>query len=362
MHAYRLTPRDRAERAGARLLARLSPRTARRLAGRPIVVDGQTLDPHIQLALKALERTGHSSWSRHGAEIARREARRAALVNALPIPRVERVSDFSVPGPTGPLAARRYEAPGSRESGPQPALVFFHGGGFVFGDLDTHDELCRMLCWHAQVTVLSVSYRLAPEDPFPAAVDDAIAAFAWVRANAEELGLDPERIAVGGDSAGGSLAAVVCTQTKEAGGELPAFQLLMYPKTDDAPTRSLELFKEGFFLVDEDMTWFVNAYAPADADPRAYPMLTPDLSGLPPAYLVTAGFDPLRDEGESYAAALAEAGVPTALRRHESLIHGFANMTAVSRVARDAVVEMAGALQMGLAASGTPAEVAGSAS
>ena len=148
MSAYRLTPGDRAERAGARLLARLSPRIARRLAGKPIVVDGQTLDPHIQLALKALERTGHSSWSRHGAETARREVRRAALVNALPIPRVEQVTDFSVPGPAGPLAARRYEAPGLRGSGPQPALVFFHGGGFVFGDLDTHDELCRMLCFH----------------------------------------------------------------------------------------------------------------------------------------------------------------------------------------------------------------------
>ncbi len=175
-----------------------------------------------------------------------------------------------------------------------------------------------MLCCHAQLTVLSVTYRLAPEDPFPAAVDDAVAAFAWVRANADELGLDPDRIAVGGDSAGGSLAAVVCTQTKEAGGALPAFQLLMYPKTSEEPTRSLELFSEGFFLVDEDMNWFLNAYAPADADPRAYPMLTPDLSGLPPAYVVTAGFDPLRDEGEAYAAALAEAGVPTALRRHGS--------------------------------------------
>ena len=135
----------------------------------------------------------------------------------------------------------------------------------------------------------------------------------------------------------------------------------MYPKTSEEPTRSLELFREGFFLVDEDMTWFLDAYAPADADPRAYPMLTPDLSGLPSAYVVTAGFDPLRDEGEAYAAALAEAGVPTALRRHGSLIHGFANMTAVSRVARDAVVEMAGALQMGLAATGAQAEMPGSA-
>ncbi len=126
----------------------------------------------------------------------------------------------------------------------------------MIGDLDTHDELCRMLCWHARVSVIAIDYRLAPENPFPAAVDDAVAAFAWVRDNASSLGIDPERIAVGGDSAGGNLSAVVCTETKAAGGELPAFQLLIYPKTQEEPTRSMELFSEGFFLVDEDMTWF----------------------------------------------------------------------------------------------------------
>ncbi len=349
MPPYKLTPRDRAERAGARLLARLSSRTARRLAGSPIVLDGQTLDPHVQIVIKALERTGQGVWSRRGAEVARRESRHVALLNASPLPRVDDVSDLSIPGPAGALPARVYRAPGHLEAGPQPALVFFHGGGFVIGDLDTHDELCRMLCWHARVTVVAVDYRLAPEDPFPAAVDDAVAAFGWVRENAADLGIDPDRIAVGGDSAGGNLSAVVCTQTNEAGGEPPAFQLLIYPKTDHEPTPSLELFAEGFFLVQEDMDWFLASYAPAVGDPRAYPMRTADLSGLPPAYVVTAGFDPLRDEGEAYAAALRQAGVPTALRRHESLIHGFASMTAVSPTAHDAVVEMAGALQVGLA-------------
>ncbi len=349
MAVQRLTSRDRAERAAVRLLSRLSTRTARRLAGPPIVLDGQTLDPHIQIVLKALERTGQGAWSRHGAEAARRESRRTALVAALPLPRIDGVSDLSIPGPAGELPARVYPAPGSRGVEPQPALVFFHGGGFVIGDLDTHDELCRMLCRHAQVTVVAIDYRLAPEHPFPAAVDDAMSAFGWVRENAAELGLDPGRIAVGGDSAGGNLSAVVCNQTKEAGGEMPAFQLLIYPKTDDEPTRSLELFAEGFFLVDEDMAWFLDSYAPADADPRAYPMRSADLSGLPPAYVATAGFDPLRDEGEAYAAALRDAGTPAALCRHESLIHGFASMTAVAPAARDAVIEMAGALQVGLA-------------
>jgi acetyl esterase len=350
--SYRLTPADRAERAGARLLGRLSPGAARRLAGRPVVVDGQMLDPQIQLVLKLAERRGLGGWKALGAEGARREVRRSALVTARPLPRVAARTDLAIPGPAGSLPARRYDPPPALAPGDDgaagPALVFFHGGGFVFGDLDSHDELCRMLCVHAQATVIAVDYRLAPEAPFPAAVEDASAAFAWVHANAAALGIDPDRIAVGGDSAGGNLAAVVSQPAHAAGTPAPAFQLLIYPKTTHEPTRSGTLFARGFFLVEEDIAWFQASYAAADGDPRAYPAATADLSGLPPAYVVTAGFDPLRDEGEDYAARLAAAGVPTVARRHPGLIHGFASMTAVSQASHDAVVEMGGALRMGL--------------
>lgn len=343
-------------------MARLPARAVRRLAGKPIVVDGLTLDPQIQLMLKALAASGPGDWASLGPVRAREEVKRVALVNASPHPGVGRTQDLTIPGPAGPIAARRYDARhDSRSRGAQPALVFFHGGGFVFGDLDTHDELCRHLCAHAEVSVIAVDYRLAPEAPFPAAVDDSLAAFRWVHASAASLGLDPDRLAVGGDSAGGNLAAVVAQQCVADGTPGPAFQLLIYPATDrETPTRSSKLFNKGFFLVEEDMVWFTNSYAAPPGDLRAAPLLAADVSQLPPAYITTAGFDPLRDEGEAYAAKLAEAGVQVALRRHDGLIHGFASMTAVSRVSRDAVVEMAGALQLGLR-SGTVARVASAA-
>ena len=224
----------------------------------------------------------------------------------------------------------------------------------MIGDLDVYDGVCRLLAAAAGCLVLSVGYRLAPEHPFPAAIEDAFASFEWAVANAESLGADPKRIAVGGDSAGGNMAAVVSHLARDGGGAQPAMQLLIYPVTDSAEdTRSRELFSDGFILTKADMEAFEAAYLPpgVDAsDQRISVLKCPDLRGLPTAYVATAGFDPLRDEGEAYALMMRDCGVRVALRRHSGLIHTFVNQTAVNRTALGAMLEVAGALRLGLAA------------
>jgi acetyl esterase len=321
--------------AAARALAAVPPLAARLLAGRPIVIDGHRLDPEMQLGLRLVslsERDGPRSPAAARVQTAR-SARRVAL--PLPIGAVEAQR-------AGHLPARLYR-PRVASGG---LLVFFHGGGFVVGDLDTHDVPCRFLAERSGAAVLSIDYRLAPEHRFPAAVEDALVAFAWARDHAAELGADPGRIAVGGDSAGGTLATVVARLAD------PAFQLLIYPGADwNAQTYSRARFAEGFLLTAEDIAFYREHYLPdvaAALDPRASPLLAEDLAGSAPAYVVTAGFDPLRDEGEAYAARLAAAGVPVALRRHEGLVHGFVNAVAVSRAAALATAELAGALRTAL--------------
>jgi acetyl esterase len=263
------------------------------------------------------------------------------------------VEDLTVAGAEGPLEARLY-APTPTER-PGGLLLYLHGGGWVSGDLDTHEGPCRLLAHHAGVPILAVHYRRAPEHPFPAAVDDAFAALRWTRDHAGALGADPSGIAIGGDSAGGNLAAVASRVARDAGEPAPAMQLLIYPVTDlSEKHRSYRLFREGFYLTEGDMDWYRDHYLSDEEtlrDPRVSPLLVEDLSGLPPAYVVTAGFDPLRDEAEAYARRLEEAGVPVAVRRHTGLIHGFANLSAVLPAARAAMLEAAGALRMGLAAS-----------
>jgi acetyl esterase len=247
--------------------------------------------------------------------------------------------DLCVDGGAGPRPARLYTpfAVGTLSAG----LVFFHGGGFVLGGLKSHEMVCRRLAAAGRVRVLSVDYRLAPEHRFPAAPDDAIAAVGWAFANAAAIGVAPERLGVAGDSAGGNLAAVAAIALKARPGPRLRAQLLIYPCTQFLKMTPSQLrFKEGYMLTQAAQDYFRNAYLGEAAhahDWRASPLVAPDLSGLPPAYVVTAGFDPLLDEGKAYADKLAASGAPTVYREYADQVHGFFNMTAVSRAAREAI-------------------------
>jgi acetyl esterase/lipase len=330
----------------------MRPQAQRRLFGRPPVIDGQELATDLNVLLRLAALTGHSMLTGALPPGEAREYIRgsSAATAGPPVPMAE-VRGLEIRGPASPLAARLY-VPFGAEQAPRPTLVFFHGGGWVVGGLDTHDSLCRFLAAHSGVAVLSCTYRLAPEHPFPAAVEDADAAFRWAIEHVEELGADPGKTAVGGDSAGGNLATGVCLAMRDADGPRPAMQLLIYPATEAIEARrSRRLFPDGFILTQRDIDYCERCYLPDKSmgyEPLASVLRAPDLAGLPPAYVATAGFDVLRDEGEEYATRMHEAGVQVALRRHPRLIHTFANLTAVSRSARAAMQEAAGALRMGL--------------
>lgn len=311
----------------------------RRLVGKPVTYDGQTLAVDTQIMLALMKVSGEPDPS------------------TLPIPkgRVALLRQSQLGGGrqeigsvrelwAAGLKARLYVPEGA--SGNAPLLVFLHGGGFIFGDLDSHDAPCRLLASESGVKVLSVDYRLAPESPFPAAYDDSVAAFRWAVEHAAELGADPARIGVGGDSAGGNLAAGVAL----AVGEDCAFQLLIYPVTQsEANTRSREDLSEGFYLTSDFIAAATDNYLPEGIDrrdPRHAPLYAEiPATGIAPAYVATAGFDPLRDEGEAYAAKLDEAGVKVVHRRFDDQIHGFLNVVGAGRTSRAAVLEIAQVLR-----------------
>jgi len=259
---------------------------------------------------------------------------------------IARIENRTVPGPAGEIPVRIYTPVGTA---PFPVLVYFHGGGWVIGNLDTHDGICRSLANRVGCLVVSVDYRLAPEHPFPAAPEDCYAATRWLAEHAGSLGGDKGRIAVGGDSAGGNLAAVVALMARDRGGPKLAFQLLVYPATDtDFETRSYRENSEGYFLTRADMVWFWNHYAPRDEDrrnPYAAPLRAASLRGLPPALVITAEFDPLCDDGNAYAARLREDGVPVRLSQQDGLIHGFFQMGAVIDRGRASVDEASRAVK-----------------
>jgi acetyl esterase len=262
---------------------------------------------------------------------------------------VAEVADLEAAGPAGPIALRRYRGMGVEDGQAQPALVYFHGGGWVVGDLDSHDQVCRALANAARCLVVAVDYRLAPEHKFPAAVDDAIAATRWVADNARSLGIDARRLAVGGDSAGGNLAAVVALDARNRAGPALAFQLLIYPGTDMRMDRPSHLrHADQLPLRRTTMQWFVGHYlrdAGDEADWRASPLRARSFHSLPPALVVTAGFDPLCDEGEAYGARLAQAGVPARVSRYDGVFHGFFGMKGMLAKADAAHREAAAALR-----------------
>lgn len=278
-----------------------------------------------------------------------RERRMFTQPDPPPLPEVR---DLAADGPAEPIPLRLYRP--RTDTGALPVLVYYHGGGWVIGDLDTHDVLCRQLALQAGCAVVAVDYRMGPEDRFPAAVDDCMAATRWVRANAAALGVDASRLAVGGDSAGGNLAAVVAIAARDAGDLPVAFQLLIYPATDQrriAPSHTTNA--QGYLLTADSMRYYHDHYIDDprhDLDWRASPLLAESLAGLPPALVLVAGYDPLRDEGVQYAQRLTESGVRATLVSFERMIHGFVPMGRAIDEANEAVSMCADALRRGLRA------------
>jgi len=290
-----------------------------------------TLDPDAAAVFKAFQEAGRPPYE----TLSPQEARELYLIgrfvtNPEP-PELKSVEPLSIPAPHGSIAARVYTPKALRQAGGlAPCLVFFHGGGWVIGDLDSHDVVCRKLADEGQLIVISVDYRLAPEHKFPAAVDDAIAATKWIADNSKRLGIDAQRLSVGGDSAGGNLAAVVAISARDGNGPAIAGQVLIYPATEASMTHPSHGEPETSILLTHSVTrWFYHHYLSSTADVhdwRASPARASTLIGLPPAYVLTAGADPLRDEGDEYAHRLKEAGVPVTYRHFSGQFHGFFTM------------------------------------
>jgi len=336
------------ETSQALLLAtvmRLPGRVQRLLAGRPVEIDGQRLSTQVQLLLRLQRLSGRKPAEQRPWVDGRRELAMQSRIVGGRQP-IGAIRDLTIAGPAGPLGLRLYTPTSRLREDRVPTLLFLHGGGMVYGgEHGTHDAACRFLAERSGVQLLSVDYRLAPEDPYPAGVDDCLAAAEWLFAHAAEIDADPDRLAVGGDSAGGFFAAVVAIVAAQSGRRL-AHQFLIYPVTDFVEeSASRRTFSDGFFLTKLFMDRALDAFLPDHAD-RARPEVnliarTSFPEGLAPAYVVTAGFDPLRDEGEAYARLLAEHGVHVEAKRFPGMIHGFLNMVALGNDGPQCVAQIA---------------------
>ena len=307
------------------------------------------LDPQAKAVLEALASSGRPAYHQLDPKDARRLFLETRPLSTPTPPEVGSVRDATAEGPGGQIALRVYRPAGLPASTPLPAYVYFHGGGWVIGDLETHDVLCRQLTAEAGITVVAVDYRLAPEHKFPASADDAWTATKWVAAHAGELGVDAAKLAVGGDSAGGNLAAVVALQARDAGAPKISLQVLLYPVTDvGAETQSYRDLADGYLLTRDGMRWFIAHYLgkPQDAeDWRASPSRAKSLAGVAPALVITAGYDPLRDEGDAYAQKLRAAGVNVDSVSFGGMIHGFIPMGKLIDTGNRAVTLIAGSLR-----------------
>ena len=299
------------------------------LDGHRISRGGRTMDPKAQIVGEFIKSIRVPGYYPPLAEL-RQQLRTMVGLMDEPAPDLPRIEDVSIPGPAGAIGARVYD-PAEAGAPPRPVVAYLHGGGWVQGDLETHHGLCARLAQRAGALVVSVDYRLAPEHKFPAAVEDSVAAYRWLRAHAGDLGGDPARIGVAGDSAGGNLAAVVSQSAARAGERVPVCQVLIYPAVDFAlDTPSHREMEDGHVIPRERIRWYTEQYLRGEADAadlRASPMRAGHLGGQPPTLVITAGFDPLRDEGRAYAERLRAAGVDVVHREYSGQIHAFVSLT-----------------------------------
>jgi acetyl esterase len=318
--------------------------------GAAVFISGEdapmTLDPQCLELLQAINAIGSPFDTMDHLEARRRV--QESVDRAQPYGgRFRSVEDGRFDGPGGSIGYRFYRPEDATEE-PGPVLIYYHGGGMVFGSIDSHDPICRAIAEAVPCAVVSIDYRLAPETAFPGAVDDALAAFRWVAANADALGVDAARIAVGGDSAGGNLAAVVSNETR-GDAVSPCFQWLVYPNTDYlAAGGSVDSFAEGYFLTRDAIAWFRDLYTPdpgVRTDPRCSPLRAHSLSGVAPALVTTAGFDPLKDEGRAYAEKLEAEGVPVEYVDYPGMIHGYLRAFAIVDVAGQTIRDSARSLR-----------------